>query len=56
MPDYTEPDRQLAELWRISEIVTEAIRDDIAQLHASVAEWEPAPMPDHYRPSKEDFT
>jgi hypothetical protein len=45
MPDYTVPDRQLAELWKISERMVELIREDVAALKAQAAIWEPAPIP-----------
>ena len=45
MPDYTVPDRQLGELWALSDHLVAAIREDTATLRAQVATWEPAPYP-----------
>jgi hypothetical protein len=50
MPDYTVPDRQLAELWRISDDVIAKLRDDCEAKRAEVAAWRPAPCP-----SREEF-
>jgi hypothetical protein len=45
-------DRRLGELWAISDRCIELIRDDVAQLKAKAAEWEPAPMPHGWHPSQ----
>ena len=39
-------DRQLGELWLISEILTNDVRNDITSMRAEAARWEPAPCPD----------
>ena len=37
---------QLGELWLISEILTNDVRNDITSMRAEAARWEPAPCPD----------
>jgi hypothetical protein len=45
-------DRRLAELWAISDRMTELIRDDITQLKTEAALWEPADCPPGWHPSQ----
>ena len=45
MPDYTEVDKRLAELWHISDTVIAHLRDDTEAKRAQAAIWEPAPCP-----------
>lgn len=52
MTDLTEPDRALAELWFIGDLIHRELTESLDALQATVDRWEPKPMPLHYRPTR----